>query len=52
MDAKFHPFKPQLFVASQRQIKIYDLAQQVLLKINALGFDYYQLLIFILVVII
>lgn len=32
MDAKFHPFKPQLFVASQRQIKIYDLAQQVLLK--------------------
>ncbi|WLF77940.1 Ribosome biogenesis protein erb1 [Lodderomyces elongisporus] len=32
MDAKFHPFKPQLFVASQRQIKIYDLAQQTLLK--------------------
>ncbi|EER31965.1 eukaryotic ribosome biogenesis protein 1 [Candida tropicalis MYA-3404] len=32
MDAKFHPFKPQLFVSSQRQIKIYDLAQQVLLK--------------------
>ncbi|EMG46916.1 ERB1 Ribosome biogenesis protein ERB1 [Candida maltosa Xu316] len=32
MDAKFHPFKPQLFVASQRQIKIYDLAQQVLIK--------------------
>ncbi|KAK6456238.1 ribosome biogenesis protein ERB1 [Scheffersomyces xylosifermentans] len=32
MDAKFHPFKPQLFVASQRQIRIYDLAQQVLVK--------------------
>ncbi|RLV94321.1 Ribosome biogenesis protein ERB1 [Spathaspora sp. JA1] len=32
MDAKFHPFKPQLFVASQRQIKIYDLGQQVLIK--------------------
>ncbi|KAK6462140.1 ribosome biogenesis protein ERB1 [Scheffersomyces coipomensis] len=32
MDAKFHPFKPQLFVASQRQIRIYDLAQQVLIK--------------------
>ncbi|KAK6204911.1 ribosome biogenesis protein ERB1 [Scheffersomyces amazonensis] len=32
MDAKFHPFKPQLFVASQRQIRIYDLAQQVLTK--------------------
>lgn len=32
MDAKFHPFKPQLFVASQRTVKIYDLAQQVLIK--------------------
>lgn len=32
MDAKFHPFKPQLFVASQRTIKIYDLAQQQLIK--------------------
>ncbi|CAG87375.2 DEHA2D16522p [Debaryomyces hansenii CBS767] len=32
MDAKFHPFKPQLFVASQRYIRIYDLAQQVLVK--------------------
>lgn len=32
MDAKFHPFKPQLFVASQRYIKIYDLSQQVLVK--------------------
>lgn len=32
MDVKFHPFKPQLFVASQRQIKIYDLSQQILLK--------------------
>ncbi|CAK7896353.1 ribosome biogenesis protein Erb1p [[Candida] anglica] len=32
MDAKFHPFKPQLFVASQRYIRIYDLAQQTLIK--------------------
>lgn len=32
MDAKFHPFKPQLFVSSQRTIRIYDLAQQVLVK--------------------
>ncbi|KAI5960356.1 ERB1 [Candida pseudojiufengensis] len=32
MDAKFHPFKPQLFVASQRSIKIYDLSQQQLIK--------------------
>lgn len=32
VDAKFHPFKPQLFVASQRSIKIYDLSQQVLTK--------------------
>ncbi|CAI5757620.1 unnamed protein product [Candida verbasci] len=32
MDAKFHPFKPQLFVASQRTIKIYDLSQQTLIK--------------------
>lgn len=32
MDAKFHPFRPQLFVASQRYIKIYDLSQQVMLK--------------------
>lgn len=32
MDAKFHPFKPQLFVCSQRYIRIYDLAQQVLVK--------------------
>lgn len=32
MDAKFHPFKPQLFVASQRYIRIYDLAQQTLVK--------------------
>ncbi|KAG7193063.1 Ribosome biogenesis protein erb1 [Scheffersomyces spartinae] len=32
MDAKFHPFKPQLFVCSQRTIRIYDLAQQVLVK--------------------
>ena len=32
MDAKFHPSKPQLFVASQRTIRIYDLAQQKLVK--------------------
>ncbi|CEP62779.1 ribosome biogenesis protein ERB1 LALA0_S06e03620g [Lachancea lanzarotensis] len=32
MHAVFHPFKPQLFVCSQRYIRIYDLAQQVLLK--------------------
>lgn len=32
MDAKFHPFKPQIFVSSQRTIRIYDLAQQVLVK--------------------
>lgn len=32
MDAMFHPFKPQLFVASQRAIRIYDLAQQQLHK--------------------
>lgn len=32
MDAKFHPFHPQLFVCSQRYIKIYDLSQQILVK--------------------
>ena len=32
MDAKFHPFRPQLFVCTQRYIRIYDLSQQVLLK--------------------
>ncbi|ODV67880.1 BOP1NT-domain-containing protein [Hyphopichia burtonii NRRL Y-1933] len=32
MDAKFHPFKPQLFVCSQRTIRIYDLSQQSLIK--------------------
>lgn len=32
MDCKFHPFKPQLFVAYQRTVKIYDLSQQVLIK--------------------
>lgn len=32
MDAKFHPFKPQLYVCSQRTIKIYDLSQQTLIK--------------------
>lgn len=32
MDAKFHPFKPQLFVCSQRTIRIYDLSQQTLIK--------------------
>ncbi|CAN3372819.1 hypothetical protein DIURU_000981 [Diutina rugosa] len=31
-DAKFHPFKPLLFVASQRTIRVYDLAQQVMSK--------------------
>ncbi|KDN45755.1 BOP1NT-domain-containing protein [Tilletiaria anomala UBC 951] len=28
----FHPFKPQLFVATQRYIRIYDLAAQQLMK--------------------
>lgn len=32
MDAKFHPYKPQLFVCTQRYIRIYDLSQQVLVK--------------------
>lgn len=32
VDACFHPIKPQLFVSSQRTIRIYDLAQQVLVK--------------------
>lgn len=32
MDAKFHPFKPQLFVCSQRYVRIYDLSQQTLVK--------------------
>lgn len=32
MDVKFHPFKPQIFVCSQRYVRIYDLAQQVLIK--------------------
>ncbi|AET38030.1 ribosome biogenesis protein ERB1 Ecym_2287 [Eremothecium cymbalariae DBVPG len=32
MDTKFHPFKPQLFVCSQRYVRIYDLSQQVLVK--------------------
>lgn len=32
MDVKFHPFKPQIFVASQRYIRIYDLSQQLLIK--------------------
>lgn len=32
MDAKFHPFRPQLFVCTQRYIRIYDLSQQVLVK--------------------
>ena len=32
MDAKFHPSKPILFIASQRYIRIYDLAQQTLIK--------------------
>ncbi|ODV58988.1 ribosome biogenesis protein ERB1 [Ascoidea rubescens DSM 1968] len=32
MDAKFHPIKPELFVVSQRYVRIYDLAKQVLFK--------------------
>lgn len=32
MDAKFHPFKPQLFVASQRYVRIYDLQAQTMIK--------------------
>ena len=32
MDCKFHPFKPQIFVCSQRTIRIYDLSQQTLIK--------------------
>lgn len=32
MDAKFHPYKPQLFVCTQRYIRVYDLSQQVLVK--------------------
>lgn len=31
-DVKFHPFRPQIFVCSQRYIKVYDLAQQVMVK--------------------
>lgn len=30
--AKFHPFRPHLYVASQRYVRIYDLVQQKLLK--------------------
>jgi ribosome biogenesis protein ERB1 len=30
--AMFHPSKPYFFVASQRQVKVYNLAQQVLTK--------------------
>ncbi|KAM9905764.1 hypothetical protein OXX79_001950 [Metschnikowia pulcherrima] len=32
VDAVFHPTKPHLFVSSQRAIRVYDLAQQVLVK--------------------
>lgn len=28
----FHPFKPILFVATQRYVKVYDLVKQVLIK--------------------
>lgn len=31
-DAMFHPFRPHLYVATQRYIRIYDLAAQVLSK--------------------
>lgn len=32
MDTKFHPFKPQIFVASQRSVRIYDLVKHSLVK--------------------
>lgn len=32
VDALFHPLKPQLFVSSQRAIRVYDLAQQIMTK--------------------
>jgi len=32
MDVKFHPFKPQIIVCSQRYIRIYDLSKQLLIK--------------------
>ncbi|PRT55100.1 Ribosome biogenesis protein ERB1 [Wickerhamiella sorbophila] len=31
-DAKFHPFRPHLFVASQRYVRVYDLSAQSLVK--------------------
>ncbi|CAN6653485.1 ribosome biogenesis protein Erb1p [Trichomonascus vanleenenianus] len=31
-DAMFHPFRPHLYVATQRYVRIYDLASQVLAK--------------------
>ncbi len=31
-DAKFHPFKPELYVATQISIRIYDLSAQILAK--------------------
>lgn len=32
VDAKFHPFRPHLYVASQRYIRVYDLGAQVMAK--------------------
>ncbi|KAF0268882.1 hypothetical protein FOG51_02262 [Hanseniaspora uvarum] len=32
MDCKFHPFKPQIAIATQRVIRVYDLQEQVLIK--------------------
>lgn len=31
-DAKFHPFRPHLYVASQRYVRIYNLAAQTMVK--------------------
>lgn len=31
-DAMFHPFRPHLYVATQRYVRIYDLAKQVMAK--------------------
>ncbi|KAL6933723.1 related to Ribosome biogenesis protein ERB1 [Hanseniaspora guilliermondii] len=32
MDCKFHPFKPQIAIATQRVIRVYDLQEQALIK--------------------
>lgn len=31
-DAKFHPFRPHLYVASQRYVRVYDLSAQIMAK--------------------